>query len=47
MTREEWAEAIIKKYATGFGCWPEIQEARDWLAGKEPPVKWVPKDKTK
>lgn len=45
MTRAEWAEELIKKLATGYGIWPWIQEARDYLAGKEPPVRWEPKEK--
>lgn len=45
MTREQWAERIIRNYATGFSVWPEIAEARDFLAGKAPPVEWKPRDK--
>ncbi len=45
MTREEWAEELIRKMSTGFGLWPWIQEARDYLSGKEPPVKWSPAPK--
>ena len=40
---QEWARSLILKLATGHSGWSSISEARDFLAGKEPPIKWAPR----
>ena len=46
MTRDEWARELIRKLAGGFMSGVYRQEASDYLQGKEPPVKWEPKERS-
>jgi hypothetical protein len=49
MTKEEWTRKIIKNLASGHFSFVVMDEAKDWLAGKEPPVDdgWSPSAKKK
>jgi len=48
MTREEWARKLLKKMASGHCSDFHNQQARDYLAGKEPPMDdgWKPTAKS-
>lgn len=43
MTKEQWVEKLIKHLASGHTSWPVMEQARNYLAGKEPPEDWEPK----
>ena len=47
MTREEWLRKLMIKLASGHMNVNTMNEAKDWLAGKEPPVDvdWKPSAK--
>ena len=49
MTKEEWTRVIIVNLASGHLNASVMREAKDWLAGKEPPVDddWSPTAKKK
>ena len=49
MTRDEWARKLIVKMASGHTNCVQMNEAKDYLAGKEPPLPddWEPKAKKK
>jgi hypothetical protein len=44
MTKEEWTKKLIVQLASGHGNVVQCQSAKDWLAGKAPPLDddWEP-----
>ena len=44
MTKDEWTRKIILNLASGHTNFTVMKDARNWLAGKEPPIDddWKP-----
>lgn len=49
MTKEQWTRKIITNFASGHCNMPAMKEAKNWLAGLEPPNEdgWAPSAKKK
>lgn len=45
MNKTEWTRLLIKQLASGHSNVVKCNEARDWLAGKDPPIQWEPRAK--
>jgi hypothetical protein len=49
MTRDEWARKLLVRMASGHSNVVYCQQAKDYLAGKNPPIEddWQPSAKEK